>query len=80
MARLVGRRPVETKITLESGSIPIYNSDLRAWDTIPLSEITSSIFPFTGSATISGSLIVSGTLAVTNGLTGSLLGNSKLCG
>jgi len=77
MARLVGRQSVDTKITLESGSIPIYNSELRAWDTINLSAITSSIFPFTGSAEFSGSLIVSGSIIAVEGITGSLLGTAS---
>jgi hypothetical protein len=73
MARLVGRRPVETKVSaLDSGSIPIYNSDLKSWDTIHLSEVTGSVFPFTGSAIISGSLTVSGSTNIV-GTTGNTL-------
>ena len=73
MARLVGRRPVETKVNaLNSGSIPIYNSDLKSWDTIHLSEVTGSVFPFTGSAIISGSLTVSGSTNIV-GTTGNTL-------
>jgi predicted RecA/RadA family phage recombinase len=73
MARLVGRRPVETKVSaLDSGSIPIYNSDLKSWDTITISEVTGSVFPYTGSAIISGSLIVSGSTNIV-GTTGTTL-------
>jgi hypothetical protein len=61
MGRLVGKRTVETAIDIASGSIPIYNSVYRVWDTINLGEVTGSVFPFTGSAVISGSLTVSGT-------------------
>jgi hypothetical protein len=56
MGRLVGKRTVETAIDISSGSIPIYNSDYRIWETINLGEVTGSVFPFTGSAVISGSL------------------------
>lgn len=73
MARLVGRRPVETKVSaLDSGSIPIYNSDLKSWDTINISDVTSSVFPYTGSAIISGSLVVSGSTNIV-GTTGTTL-------
>jgi hypothetical protein len=73
MARLVGRRPVETKVSaLNSGSIPIYNSDLKSWDTITVSEVTGSVFPYTGSAIISGSLVVSGSTNIV-GTTGTTL-------
>ncbi len=61
MGRLVGKRTVETSIDIQSGSIPIYNSLYRTWDTINLSTVTGSVFPYTGSAVISGSLTVSGT-------------------
>ena len=40
-------------------------------------ETTSSVFPYTGSAIISGSLIVTGSVSATQGFTGSLFGTSS---
>ena len=40
-------------------------------------ETTSSVFPYTGSAIISGSLEITGSLEVTQGITGSLFGTAS---
>ena len=50
MARIVGRRPIELKISDQiNGYIPVYNSSSRLWGTISKNDF------ITGSASTSGS-------------------------
>ena len=78
MSKIVGRRPIEIKLSDQlNGYIPVFNSTTRLWSTINKTDI------ITGSATISGSNIFtgdqtnSGSLTVVQGITGSLFGTAS---
>jgi len=91
MAKLVGRKPVEVKITAaQNNYIPVFDGTTRSWTTINKSDIVSGSATlngnnsFTGSQNISGSLNVVGSVNITGsfnavqaGITGSLLGTAS---
>jgi hypothetical protein len=78
MAKIVGRRPVEIKLSDQlNGYIPVFDSSSQLWSTISKSDFISGSNIFIGDQTISGSFNVSGSLIVNQGITGSLLGTAS---
>ncbi len=71
MAKIVGRRPIEIKISeQQNGYVPVFDSSSRLWTTINKedlisgSAITSGSNIFIGNQTISGSVVITGSLEV----------------
>ena len=84
MSKIVGRRPVEIKLTdQQEGRIPVFNISTRLWETIDRQVIVSGSAIVGGANTFSGdqtfidSVIVSGSIIVNNGITGSLFGTAS---
>jgi hypothetical protein len=51
MAKLVGRTPVDIKLTdLQQGYVPIYNTSSRAWDTTDLNALLSGTSSYADTA------------------------------
>jgi hypothetical protein len=78
MAKLVGRKPVELKITAtQNNHIPIYDQTTKAWTTVNRNDIVSGSAIISGSNTFIGDQTISGSLTVIQGITGSLLGTAS---
>ena len=78
MARIVGRRPIELKISDQiNGYIPVFNSSSRLWGTISKNDFITGSAITSGSNTFVGNQIISGSLTVTQGITGSLFGTAS---
>jgi hypothetical protein len=84
MSKIVGRRPIEIKISSQlDGYIPVFNESTRLWNTISKNDfltgsaLTSGSNIFTGNQIISGSLSVSGSVTSISGFTGSLFGTAS---
>jgi hypothetical protein len=79
MAKLVGRKPIELKITsTQDDYIPIYDESIKAWTTINKADIISGSAVASGSNTFIGNQFISGSLTVSEGITGSLFGTASL--
>ena len=78
MAKLVGRKPVEIKLyDQQNGRVPLFDSASKSWITVDRSVLTSGSAFVSGSQTFIGNQTVSGSLAVTQGITGSLFGTAS---
>ena len=78
MARIVGRRPIELKISDQiNGYIPVYNSSSRLWGTISKNDFITGSAVTSGSNLFTGNQTISGSLTVTQGITGSLFGTAS---
>jgi hypothetical protein len=78
MSKIVGRRPIEIKISSQlDGYVPVFNSTTRLWDVVNKSDLTSGSATTSGSNTFIGSQTISGSLTVTQGITSSLLGTAS---
>jgi hypothetical protein len=78
MARIVGRRPIELKISDQiNGYIPVYNSSSRLWGTISKNDFITGSALTSGSNIFAGDQIISGSLTVIQGITGSLFGTAS---
>jgi hypothetical protein len=74
MARLNGRSPVEIKLPdLLNQSIPIYDLGDRLWNTINVGDIVSGSAALSGSNTFNGNQIITGSLDVSQSITGSII-------
>lgn len=87
MTKRIGRTPVEVNISSpQNNHIPIFDEITRLWNTLPTSslfaELLSGSNSFSGSQTIEGDLIVSGSIFAYNvsasSFTGSLFGTASL--
>jgi hypothetical protein len=78
MARIVGRRPVEIKISSQlDGYIPVFNESTRLWNTISKNDFLTGSALTSGSNIFAGNQIISGSLTVIQGITGSLFGTAS---
>jgi hypothetical protein len=78
MAKIVGRRPIELKISDQlNGYIPVFNSSSRLWGTISKNDFITGSATTSGSNLFIGNQIISGSLIVTQGITGSLFGTAS---
>ena len=78
MARIVGRRPIELKISDQiNGYIPVFNSSSRLWGTISKNDFITGSAVTSGSNLFTGNQTISGSLTVTQGITGSLFGTAS---
>jgi hypothetical protein len=78
MSRIVGRRPVEIKVSSQQdGYVPVFNSSSRLWDVVNKNDLISGSANLSGSNNFIGSQTISGSLTVTQGITGSLLGTAS---
>jgi hypothetical protein len=78
MARIVGRRPIELKISDQlNGYIPVFNSTTKLWGTINKNDLITGSATTSGSNIFSGDQTISGSLTVTQGITGSLFGTAS---
>ena len=78
MARIVGRRPIELKISDQiNGYIPVFNSSSRLWGTISKNDFITGSAITSGSNLFTGNQTISGSLTVTQGITGSLFGTAS---
>jgi hypothetical protein len=78
MSKIVGRRPIELKISDQlDGYVPVFNSTTRLWGTINKADLISGSAVTSGSNTFIGNQIISGSLTVYQGITGSLFGTSS---
>jgi hypothetical protein len=77
MSKLIGRKPIEVNInSLSGGVVPVYNSQYGGWDTISKNDLISSSVQLSGSNTIIGNQIISGSLRVTQTVSASLFSGS----
>ena len=75
MSRLNGRKPVEVNINSpKQDHVPVYNETTRLWETV--TRLSGSA-QTSGSNTFAGNQTISGSLLVTNGITGSLYGTAS---
>ncbi len=78
MSKLVGRRPVELNInSLQNNAIPVYDGTNKIWNTVTTASLLSGSVSLSGSNTLIGNQIISGSLTVVNGITGDLTGTAS---
>jgi hypothetical protein len=78
MAKLVGRRPVEIKLSdQQEGGVPVFDNNTRLWTTVSRYSLASGSAVISGSQTFVGDQTISGSLTVSGGVTGSLLGTAS---
>jgi hypothetical protein len=78
MAKLVGRRPVEIKLSDQSeGGVPVFNNNTRLWSIVSRYSLASGSAFISGSQTFIGDQTISGSLTVYQGITGSLFGTAS---
>ena len=78
MSKIVGRRPIEIKISSQlDGYIPVFNESTRLWNTISKNDFLTGSALTSGSNIFAGNQIISGSLTVIQGITGSLFGTAS---
>jgi hypothetical protein len=78
MARIVGRRPVEIKISTQlDGYVPVFNGSTRLWEAVNKNDFITSSATISGSNIFTGNQTISGSLTVYQGITGSLFGTAS---
>jgi hypothetical protein len=78
MSKIVGRRPVEIKIsTQQDGYVPVFNGSTRLWDAVNKNDFITGSATISGSNTFTGNQTISGSLTVVQGITGSLFGTAS---
>ena len=66
MNKRVGRKPIEININSpQEGHIPVFDADLRLWETISQQDLLSGNAKICGSNNYSGSQTISGSITKT---------------
>ena len=78
MAKIVGRRPVEIKLSdQQEGGVPVFDNNTRLWTIVSRYTLASGSAIISGSQTFIGDQTISGSLTVYQGITGSLFGTAS---
>ena len=69
MAKIIGRKPIELKLSDQlNGYIPVFDSSSRLWTTIDKEDLTSGSAITSGSNTFIGNQIISGSVIISDSL------------